>query len=155
MAFAEDISGYKLKPQFGNALIEFKGSVYAIGGHDSKYRPIGHSSINVFDLTTHMWQSHTTSGTIPDSICFAAYAILLDSLYMFGGLESGKNSNAFRRLNLESFQWSNVNQMRFPPPCHSAALVAYGKNDLVLYGGIGNDGVEITTLHYYSVKRGE
>ena len=64
----------------------------------------------------------------------------------------GKVSNGLWRLDLESLQWSPVQQKNKPPPRHSAGLVADKQQRLVLYGG---EGMNDEDLHMFSIKDGE
>ena len=67
----------------------------------------------------------------------------------------GKVSNGLWRLDLESLQWSPVQQANKPPPRHSAGLVADKEQRLVLYSGDDENDVRLTDLHIFSVKDGE
>ena len=67
----------------------------------------------------------------------------------------GEVSNALWMLDLESLQWSPVQQANKPPPRYSAGLVADKQQRLVLYGGEGANGETLEDLHLFSIKDGE
>ena len=64
-------------------------------------------------------------------------------------------SNALWRLDLESLQWSPVQQANKPPPRIDAGLVADKQQRLVLYGGKGVNDETLEDLHVFSIKDGE
>ena len=67
----------------------------------------------------------------------------------------GEVSNALWRLDLESLQWSPVQQTNKPLPRYSAGLVADKQQRLVLYGGEGMNNKILDDLHVLSIKDGE
>ena len=148
-------SGYEPQPRDGHALVEYKGCTYLVGGHDFHDRPIDPSLVVTFDPTTLEWQRHTTTGVGPEEVYLAACAILRSCLYVFGGEVDGRASNALWRLDLESLQWSLVQQTNTPPPRYSAGLVADKEQRLVLYGGQGSLLEPLSDLYMFSVKDGE
>ena len=149
--------GYEPQRRSGHALVEYKGCTYLIGGHDSNDRPVGLSSVEVLNPTTLKWQRRATSGETPVQVFRAAYAVVHNCLYVFGGYGSGYGgtSNVLWRLDLESLQWSPVQQANIPPPRHSAGLVADKQLRLVLYGGQGVNYETLEDLHVFSIKDGE
>ena len=155
--------GYEPQPRYGHALVEYKGCTYLVGGHDSNNLPIGLSSVEVLNPTTLKWQRRTTSGETPVQVVHAACAVVHNCLYVFGGYvydrlskdRVGEVSNGLWRLDLESLQWSPVQQAYKPPPRHSAGLVADKQQRLVLYGGEGVYGKTLKDLHVFSMKDGE
>ena len=147
--------GYEPQPRWGHALVEYKGCTYLVGGRDSNKEPIGLSSVEVLNPTTFKWQRCTTSGETPVEVFRAACAVVHNCLYVFGGDVYGEVSNALWRLDLESLQWSPVQQANKPPPRHSAGLVADKQQRLVLCGGVGVNGGTLEYLHVFSIKDGE
>ena len=147
--------GYEPQPRSGHALIEYKGCTYLVGGRDSNKKPIGLSSVEVFNPTTLKWQRRTTSGETPVEVFRAACAVVHNCLYVFGGIVYGNVSNALWRLDLESLQWSPIQQANKPPPRHSAGLVASKQQRLVLYSGEGANNATLGDLHVFSIKDGE
>ena len=149
--------GYEPRARWGHTLVEYKGCSYLLGGRDFNSQPIGLTSVEVLDPTTLKWQCHTTSGETPVEVFRAACAVVCNYLYLFGGIVNGKEqiSNALWRLDLESFQWSSVQQANIPPPRYSAGLVADKEQWLVLYGGEGECNEIMTDLHVFSIKDGE
>ena len=147
--------GYEPQPRTGHALVEYKGCTYLVGGHDSNNRPIGLSSVEVLNPTTLKWQRRTTSGETPAVVFRAACAVVHNCLYVFGGGMYGEVSNALWRLDLESLQWSPVQQANKPTPRYSAGLVADKQQRLVLYGGEGANIETLEDLHVFSIKDGE
>ena len=148
-------SGYEPQPRQHHALVEYKGCTYLVGGHDSNGRPIDPSLVEMLDSTTLKWQRHFTRGVGPIEVCRAAYAVLQSCLYVFGGMLKGHASNALWRLDLESLQWSLVQQKNTPSPRYSAGLVADKEQRLVLYGGERNSSETLSDLYMFSVKDGE
>ena len=147
--------GYEPQPRKGHALVEYKGCTYLVGGRDSKGRPIGLSSVEVFNPTTLKWQRRTTSGETPVDVFHAACAVVRNCLYVFGGGVYSSVSNALWRLHLESLQWSPVQQTNKPPPRRDAWLVADKQQRLVLYSGEGANDETLKDLHVFSIKDGE
>ena len=148
--------GYEPQPRYGHALVEYKGCTYLVGGHDSHYQPIALSSVEVLNPATLKWQRRTTSGETPVQVFSAACAVVHNCLYVFGGEEvDGSFSNALWRLDLESLQWSPVQQANKPPPRHSAGLVADKQQRLVLYGGQGANNETLKDIHVFSIMDGE
>ena len=149
--------GYEPQPRYGHALVEYKGCTYLVGGRDSNHRPIGLSSVEVLNPTTLKWQRRTTSGETPVVVFRAACAVVHNCLYVFGGYGSRYSgaSNALWRLDLESLQWSPVQQANKPPPRCYAKLVADKQQRLVLYGGEGVNGEPLEDLHVFSIMDGE
>ena len=147
--------GYEPQPRSGHALVEYKGCTYLVGGRDSNNLPIGLSSVEVLNPTTLKWQRRTTSGETPVQVFCAACAVVHNCLYVFGGGVFGKVSNALWRLDLESLQWSPVQQANKPPPRCDAGLVADKQQRLVLCGGVGANNEILEDLHVFSMKDGE
>ena len=147
---------YEPQPRWGHALVKYKGCTYLVGGRDSNDRPIGLSSVEVLNPTTLKWQRRTTSGETPVQVIRAACAVVHNCLYVFGGEEvDGSVYNALWRLDLESLQWSSVQQANKPLPRRDAGLVADKQQRLVLYGGEGVYGQTLDDLHVFSIKDGE
>ena len=147
--------GYEPQPRWGHALVEYKGCTYLVGGRDSNDGPIDLSSVEVLDPTTLKWQRRTTSGETPVEVFRAACAVVHNCLYVFGGKVYSRDRNALWRLDLESLQWSSVQQQNKPPPRCSAGLVADKQQRLVLYGGVGANNEILDDLHVFSIKDGE
>ena len=147
--------GYEPQPRYGHALVEYKGCTYLVGGRDSNNRSIGLSSVEVLNPTTLKWQHRTSSGETPVQVYRAACAVVHNCLYVFGGDVYGRVSNDLLRLDLESLQWSPVQQANKPPPRYSAGLVADKQQRLVLYGGVGVHDETLRDLHVFSIKDGE
>ena len=147
--------GYEPQPRRGHALVKYKGCTYLVGGRDSNNRPIGLSSVEVLNPTNLKWQCRTTSGETPVEMFHAACAVVHNCLYVFGGGMYGEVSSGLWRLDLESLQWSPVQQANKPLPRHSAWLVADKQQRLVLYGGEGVNGETLRDLHVFSIKDGE
>ena len=148
-------SGYEPQPREGHALVEYKGCTYLVGGHDFDDRPIDPSLVEMFDPTTLKWQRHTTTGVGPEEVYVAACAVLRSCLYFFGGSVKGRASNALWRLDLESLQWSLIQQTNTPLPRYYAGLVADKEQRLVLYGGKRNSSETLSDLYMFSVNDGE
>ena len=147
--------GYEPQPRWGHALVEYKGCTYLVGGCDSNRWPIGLSSVEVLNPTTLKWQRRTTSGETPVQVFYAACAVVHNYLYVFGGYVYGEVSNDLWRLDLESLQWSPVQQANKPPPRCYAGLVADKQQRLVLYGGEGVNDETLKDLHVFSIRDGE
>ena len=148
--------GYEPQPRYGHALVEYKGCTYLVGGRDSNRCIIGLSSVEVLDPITLKWQRRTTSGEIPVQVFRAACAVVHNCLYVFGGEEvDSKVSNALWRLDLESLQWSSVQQANKPPPRRDSGLVADEQQRLVLHGGKGANDETLKDLHIFYIKDGE
>jgi N-acetylneuraminic acid mutarotase len=74
--------------------------------------------------------------------------------YVFGGSNSDcKPNNHLLRLNLDTYEWTRLEQKgEAPAPRESAFLAFVEKNWLLLYGGISTCEVEIyNTFHFYNL----
>lgn len=121
-----------------------------VGGLDSTKHAITPSSLEVFHPTNLEWQRLRTTGHIPKSIYFSAYATVEQYLYMFGGGFSGQSNSTLWCLDLEKRIWTSVKQVNVPSPRTSGGLVLAGEERLVLFGG-----KNVNDLHIFSIKTGK
>ena len=149
-------SDYEPAPRAGHALVVFKSKIYLIGGLGTNGEAISLSSLEMFDPTTLKWQCCKTMGAnIPMEICATAYAISKDVLYLFGGYLRGRFVNSFVKLDMESLEWSSISQRNVPEPRKYASMIVDGEDNLLLYGGVGDNGRIFNDLHIFFIKYSE
>lgn len=150
-----DTSAYEPLPRRGHAFVEYKGKMYLVGGYHGGH-PITLSSIDVFDPTTLQWQCCKTKGSsIPMEVSSMAYSMNDHILYLFGGYLGDKHVNNFIMLDIESLEWSTIQQRFAPAPRAYARMITMGDDRLLLYGGEGANGKINTDLHIFSIENGE
>ena len=157
MAFFNDpiIHYNEPAPRTGHAFVEYKDSIYLVGGRYCDSQPISPSSIDIFDPTTFKWQQCNTIGDVAEEVSYTAYATVGNLLYLFGGYLGKEIIETMRVLDLESLKWSSVKQNNVPSPRYSAKMVIDGVDNLFLYGGIGGIHQTFSDLYIFSIRDGE
>ena len=116
------------------------------------------TTIGIFNPTNEEWTLQPTTGTPPSGLWGGGCASIGKDLYCFGG-GSGFTSyyNDLHKLNLETFQWSEIHprndQTNWPMPKIGCGFAAVEKRTLCYFGGY--TGSKWTNeFHLYDVQEG-
>ena len=113
--------------------------------------------VEVFDISTELWEQKPTHGTPPPGLWSTAYTVVESSLFVFGGWDGVSCHNTLFKLDLHSFQWEQVqvsNPSRGPQRKAGCRMVSYGDNQLVIFAGYTDSG-ETDELHVFGLDKGE
>ena len=113
--------------------------------------------VEVFDISTELWEQKPTHGTLPPGLWDTAYTVVGSCLFVFGGYDGGSCHNSLFKLDLQSFQWEQVqvsNPSSGPQKKRGCGMVSYGDNQLVVFGGY-TDRVWTDELHVFDLNKGE
>ena len=93
----------------------------------------------MFDLDTFLWKKEETTGNVPRMAQGSSFAVVGDSLYVYGGMNDEDYFDGFYKLNLEGeFNWTKLQASDGPTAKGFGAMVAAGGENLVTFGGVGN-----------------
>lgn len=138
-----------------NTLLGGTRKVVQWGGIDNKYEVIPASNIEVFDGS---WESISTLGTPPTATVESASTTIGSNAFTFGGHDgSGTLSNALHSLIAGQWKWSELralNPEQGPKPKRGSAMVAHGKDVLVVVGGMRDNGYT-NEVHCFHLGGGE
>ena len=119
---------------------EANGLHYFWGGWAGREKT---NTIAVYDVQTEQWALTPTTGPPPPGLWGGGCAIIKNHLYCFGGYDESSWFNDLHKLNLETFQWSEVhpkNSSSEQPVCKAnCGLVAVNERTLVCFGGQGSE----------------
>ena len=127
-------------PACANAFpAEAGGLHYSWGGREREKT----TSIGVYDVQTEQWTLTPTTGPPPPGLWVGGCAVMMKHLYCFGGYDRSSRFNDLHKLNLETFQWSEVSTARnlFEQPIRKVGcgLIAVNERTLVCFGGWGSE----------------
>ena len=115
------------------------------------------TTIGIFNPTNEEWTLQPTTGTPPPGLWDGGCASIGNDLYCFGGSNGSFYFNDLHKLNLETFQWSNVHprndQTNWPMPKSGCGFVAINRRTLCCFGGSTDSGWT-NELHLYDVQEG-
>ena len=113
--------------------------------------------LEVFDISTELWEQKPTHGTLPPGLWDTAYAVVGSCLFVFGGYGGGSHHNSLFKLDLHTYQWEQVrvsNPSSGPQRKSGCGMVSYGDNQLVVFAGY--TGSRYTDeLHVFDLNKGE
>ena len=113
--------------------------------------------VEVFDISTEIWEQKPTHGTPPPGLSATAYTVVGSSLLVFGGYGGVSNHNTLFKLDLHNFQWEQVqvsNPSSGPQRKEGCAMVSYGDNQLVVFAG-WTGSAHTDELHVFDLDKGE
>ena len=113
--------------------------------------------VEVFDISTELWEQKPTHGTPPPGLWDTAYTVVRSCLFVFGGNGDGSRHNTLFKLDLRSFQWEQVqvsNPSSGAQKKSGGRMVSYGDNQLVIFAGFTGSG-ETDELHVFDLDKGE
>ena len=99
--------------------------------------------IGIYNPITEQWILQSTTGSLPTELCAGGCVSLGDYLYCIGGYDSSKGwFNDIHKLNLETFEWSEVHpqnrlESELPIRKDGGGLVATDEHTLIFFGGWG------------------
>ena len=113
--------------------------------------------VEVFDISTELWEQKQTHGTLPPGLSNTAYTVVGSCLFVFGGSDGGSSHNSLFKLDLHTFQWEQVrvsNPSSGPQRKSGCGMVSYGDNQLVIFAGYTVSG-RTDELHVFDLNKGE
>ena len=153
-------TSYEPLPRSGHAAVTVDNKLHMWCG----WRGYGEKSreeadkIEMFDISTELWEQKPTHGTPPPGLHDTAYTVVGSSLFVFGGYDSGESRhNTLFKLDLRSFQWEQVqvsNPSSGPQKKEGCRMVSYRDNQLVVFGGCTGS-VNTDELHVFDLDKGE
>ena len=129
---------------------------YGWCGSKEKSRDLS-KQVEVFDISTEIWEQKPTHGTPPPGLCDTAYTVVGSSLFVFGGYDGVSRHNTLFKLDLRRFQWEQVqvsNPSSGPQRKNGCRMVSYGDNQLVIFAGYTGS-VPLHELHVFDLDKGE
>ena len=152
-------TNYEPLPRYGHAAVAVDNKLHMWGGwagSEEKSQEVA-QKLEVFDISTELWEQKPTHGTPPPGLCNTAYAVVGSCLFVFGGTDGVSLHNSFFKLDLHTFQWEQVrvlNPSRGPQKKWVCGMVSYGDNQLVVFAGDANSG-RTDELHIFDLNKGE
>ena len=154
-------TSYEPLPRSSHAAIAVDNKLHMWGGwHGSKEKSQEVADkIEMFDISTELWEQKPTHGTPPPGLYDTAYTVVGSSLFVFGGSDGVSHHNTLFKLDLRSFQWEWVqvsNPSSSPQKKDSCMMVSYGYNQLVIFAGYtATGGGRTDELHAFDLDKGE
>ena len=116
------------------------------------------TTIGIFNPTNEEWTLQPTTGTPPPGHWDGGCASIGNDLYCFGGNSGSSYFNDLHKLNLETFQWSEVHprndRTNWPLPKRICGFVAKNQRTLCCFGG--STDIRFTNeFHLYDVQEGD
>ena len=104
-------TGYEPLPRSSHAAVAVDNKLHMWGGwtgSKEKSREVA-QKLEVFDISTELWDQKPTRGTPPPGLSNTAYAVVGSCLFVFGGLDGDESRyNSLFKLDLHTFQWEQV-----------------------------------------------
>ena len=126
------------------------------GGSKENSRELA-QKLEVFDISTELWEQKPTHGTPPPGLWGTAYAVVGSCLFVFGGFDGVSRHNTLYKLDLHTFQWEQVrvsNPSRGPQKNFVCGMVSYGDNQLVVFAG-STGSAWTDALYVFDLNKGE
>ena len=145
---------YEPLPRSGHAAVAVDNKLHMWGGWAGpKEKPQKLAqNLEVFDISTELWEQKPTRGTPPPGLWDTAYTVVGSCLFVFGGWDGVSRHNSLFKLDLHTFQWEQVrvsNPSRGPQRKNGCGMVSYGDNQLVVFAGRTDE------LHIFDLNKGE
>ena len=150
-------TSYEPLPRRSHAAVAVDNKLHMWAGSKEKSREEA-DKIEVFDISTEIWEQKPTHGTPPPGLCNTAYTVVGSSLFVFGGHDGMSCHNTLFKLDLHSFQWEQVqvsNPSSGPQGKSGCSMVSYGDNQLVVFAGVTDSSRETDELHVFDLDKGE
>ena len=150
-------SGYEPLPRSGHAAVTVGSKLCLIGGYAGSNEKSLQlvTTVEVFDISTEMWEKVPTHGTPPPGLWNSAYTVVGTSLYSFGGTDFCHND--LHKLDLSTFNWELVkasNSSSGPQKKRGSGMVSYRDNQLVIFAGNTDSGLT-DELHVFNLEKSE
>ena len=155
-------TSYEPLPRSAHAAVAVDNKLHMWGGRAESREKSQEltKQVEVFDISTELWEQKPTHGTPPPGLWGTAYTVVGSSLFVFGGYDGDGVSwhNTLFKLDLLSFQWEQVqvsNPSSGPQRKSGCRMVSYGDNQLVIFGGYTGSSVRTDELHIFDLDKGE
>jgi len=149
---------YEPLGRFGHAAVAVGSKVHMWRGTVPEGNvPEFASTVEVFDLTTELWEQKSIHGIPPPGMSNTAYTVVGTSLYSFGCYDGEAYSNSLYQLDLHSLEWKELvvrNPSSGPQRKCGSRMVSYGDNQLIVFAGEGDSGCT-NEVHIFSLDKGE
>ena len=122
-------------------------------GSKEKSREVA-QKLEVFDISTELWEQKPTRGTPPPGLWDTAYAVVGSCLFVFGGYDG---HNSLFKLDLHTFRWEQMrvlNPSSGPQRKSGCGMVSCGDNQLVVFAG-WTGSAYTDELHIFDLNKGE
>ena len=152
-------TGYEPLPRSSHVAVAVDNKLHMWGGgHGSreKSQEIA-QKLEVFNISTELWEQKLTHGTPPPGLCDAAYTVVGSCLFVFGGLDGGSRHNSLFKLDLHTFRWEQMrvlNPSSGPQRKSGCGMVSCGDNQLVVFAG-WTGSAYTDELHVFDLNKGE
>ena len=149
-------TGYEPLPRSGHAAVAVDNKLHMWGESKEKSQELA-QKLEVFDISTELWEQKPTCGTPPPGVWYTAYAVVGSCLFVFGGWDGVSRHNSLFKLDLRSFQWEQVrvsNPSSGPQRKNVCGMVSYGDNQLVVFAG-WTGSAHTDELHVFDLNTGE
>ena len=153
-------TSYEPLPRRTHAVVAADNKLHMWGGFtesEEKSREIA-SKLEVFNISTELWEQKPTHGTPPPGLWGTAYTVVGSCLFVFGGYDGdGSRHNTLFKLDLHTFHWEQVqvsNPSTGPERKAGCRMVSYGSNQLVIFAGWTDSG-RTDELHVFDLDKGE
>ena len=151
-------TSYEPLPRADHAAVAVDNKLHMWGGWGrSKKSQKLLQKLEVFDISTELWEQKPTHGTPPPGLSGTAYAVVGSCLFVFGGYDGMSRHNSLFKLDLHTFQWEQVrvsNPSSGPQRKNGSGVVSYGDNQLVVFAG-WTDRLWTDELHVFDLNKGE
>ena len=95
------------------------------------------TALEIFDLSAHEWKKQETTGKVPRMGQGSFFAVIRDTLYIYGGVNDENYFEDLYQLDLEMFVWTQLPNTGGPSPKAFGGMVAYDES-LIMLGGVGS-----------------
>ena len=122
-------TSYEPLPRSSHAAVAVDNKLHMWGGEGGsreKSQEVA-QKLEVFDISTELWEQKPTRGIPPPGPCDTAYAVVGSCLFVFGGCGGESRHNSLFKLDLRTFQWE---QVRVSNPSRSPKLRKPQKNTI-------------------------
>ena len=119
----------------------YNKKIYIIGGNNGNVL----DRVDIYDIENNNWSIGTE---MPTATYGAAYAVLGNMLYIFGGIENSGNVNTVYTYDMESDVWTEKSNL---PQNISYAYAVNAENEIYLFGG-NNGNTCLSDIYKYDVK---
>ena len=152
-------TSYEPLPRYDHAAVAVDNKLHMWGGRAGSREKSQKllQKLEVFDISTELWEQKLTHGTPPPGLWDTAYEVVGSCLFVFGGYDGVSRHNNLFKLDLHTFQWEQVrvlNPSSGPQRKWGCGMVSYGDNQLVIFAGYTNSGYT-DELHIFDLNKGE
>ena len=150
-------TSYEPLPRYDHAAVTVDSKLYMWGGFAGfeKSRELT-KYIEVFDISTELWEQKPTHGTPPPGLYDTAYTVVGSCLFVFGGYDGVSYHNSLFKLDMHTYQWKRMrvsNPSSGPQRKRGCGMVSFGDNQLVVFAGsMGSAWTD--ELHVFALDKG-